>query len=453
MSRSTRELFRITSELASRYTEELDEREVVPGPEAIAGLEAFHEPMPEEGTSPEQVIRRLDRFGSPATVATTGGRYHGFVVGGALPVSVAANWLATAWDQNAGAWALAPVAAELETVAAGWLLEILDLPREAAVGFVTGSTMGTFSGLACARADLLARLGYNVQRHGLVNAPQLRIVAGDEIHPTNLLTLTYLGFGLGEIEYCATDEQGRIIPEKMPVLDSRTIVLLQAGNINSGAFDPFEEICRAARAAGAWVHVDGAFGLWARASAERKHLTRGIELAHSWSVDGHKWLNLPQDSAIYACRKPRVVEQVFGVNATYLMRDRRRQPNNLVPELSRRARGVEFWAALKALGKRGVEDLVNRSCAHARRFAQGLADAGYEVLNEVVLNQVVFACSDEAATRAALAAIQASGVTWLGPTTWRGRLCMRISVSSWATTEQDVERSLAVMRRAIEGES
>ncbi|ANM30900.1 pyridoxal-dependent decarboxylase [Acidobacteria bacterium Mor1] len=452
MSRSTRELLQITSELANRYIEELGRREVVPGAEAVQGLQEFHEPMPVDGTSPEQVIRRLDRFGSPATVATTGGRYYGFVVGGALPVSVAANWLATTWDQNAGAWALAPVAAELETVAAGWLLEILDLPRNAAVGFVTGSTMGTFSGLACARADLLARLGYDVKRRGLANAPQLRIVVSREIHPTNLLTLSYLGFGLGDIEYSATDEEGRIIPEQMPVLDSRTIVLLQAGNINSGSFDDFEQICREARAAGAWVHVDGAFGLWARASSSKKHLTRGIEKAHSWSVDGHKWLNLPQDSAIYACRKPKVVEEVFGVNATYLMRDGRRQPNNLVPELSRRARGVEFWAALKSLGKRGVEELVNRSCAHARRFAEGLADAGYEVLNDVVLNQVVFACRDETATRDALARIQASGVTWLGPTTWKGRLCMRISVSSWATTDEDVQRSLAVMERAIQGE-
>ena len=395
------------------------------------------------------MIRQLDRVGSPATVASTGGRFFGFVVGGALPVAIAAQWLATAWDQNAGSWVLAPGAAELEAVAAEWMLELLDLPRDAAVGFVTGSTMGTFSSLACARSALLARQNYDVKRRGLANAPRTSIVVSDEIHPTNLSALGYLGFGTDDVQRAPTDEQGRILPDEMPELGSNTIVMLQAGNINSGAFDPFEEICRRARGAGAWVHVDGAFGLWARASRSKEHLARGVELADSWSVDGHKWLNLPQDSATYVCRDAQAVQDVFGLEATYLMRDERRQPNTFVPELSRRARGVEFWAALKALGKRGVEDLVDRSCAHARTFAEGLRRAGYEVLNDVVLNQVVFACEDEASTRAALARIQASGVTWLGPTTWRGRFSMRISVSSWATTEDDVERSLQVMRQAI----
>jgi len=445
-----RSLFKLASELASSYTEELDTREVVPGAEALAGLTEFHGPLPLVGTNPEQVISLLDRVGSPATVATTGGRYFGFVVGGALPVTIAANWLATAWDQNAGSWSLAPGAAELETVAAEWMLEILDLPRDAAVGFVTGSTMGTFSALACARSALLARLNYNVKQRGLAGAPRLNIIVSDETHPTNLTALGYLGFGLDDIQYCPTDEDGRIIPKEMPELGPNTIVILQAGNINSGSFDPFEEICLKANTAGAWVHVDGAFGLWARASTSKMHLTRGIELADSWSVDGHKWLNLPQDSAIYVCRSPEAVQDVFGTDATYLMRNAKRQPNNFVPELSRRARGVEFWAALKTLGRRGVEDLVDRNCAHAQRFAQGLAAAGYEVLNDVVLNQVVFACQDEPSTRAALAQIQASGVTWLGPTTWKKRLCMRISVSSWATTQDDVERALSVMQGAAQ---
>ncbi|MEM7754098.1 MAG: pyridoxal-dependent decarboxylase [Planctomycetota bacterium] len=445
----TGSLFELSCKLASRYTKELDAKEVVPGAEAIAGLDEFHEPLPLTGTNPESVINLLDRVGSPATVASTGGRFFGFVVGGALPVAVAAQWLATAWDQNAGSWALAPGAAELETVAARWLLELLDLPRDAAVGFVTGSTMGTFSALACARSALLARLGYNIKQQGLRGAPQLNIVATGEIHPTNLSVLGQLGFGLDDVRYCPTDDQGRIIPGRMPALGPGTIVMLQAGNINSGSFDPFEEVCQIARAAGAWVHVDGAFGLWARASRSKKRLTNGIELADSWSVDGHKWLNLPQDSAIYACRDPEAVQEVFGVDATYLMRNQKREPNNFVPELSRRARGVEFWAALKALGQSGVEDLVDRNCVHAQRFAQGLESAGYEVLNDVVLNQVVFACEDEAKTEAALAYIQSSGVTWLGPTTWRDRLCMRISVSSWATTTDDVERALGVMQNAI----
>jgi glutamate/tyrosine decarboxylase-like PLP-dependent enzyme len=312
--------------------------------------------------------------------------------------------------------------------------------------------MGTFSAIAAARSALLKRAGYDVKRRGLRGAPRVRIVASAETHPTNLAALGYAGFGLDDVERCPVDDQGRIIPDALPPLDERTLVLVQAGNINSGACDPFAEICARARAAGAWVHVDGAFGLWARASRRLRPLVEGVELADSWSVDGHKWLNLPQDSAIYVCRDHEAVQDVFGVEATYLVRDGRRQPNHFTPELSRRARGVEFWAALKHLGRSGVEELVDRSCAHARRFAKGLAEAGYEVLNDVVLNQVAFACEDEARTRAALAYIQQSGVCWIGPTTWKGRFAMRISVSSWATTAEDVERSLAVMARARSGD-
>lgn len=430
---------------AIHYMHGVDTRSVMPTDEAIAALADLKQPMPESGSDAVSVIAELDRIGSPATVATTGGRFFGFVVGGALPVTVAANWLASAWDQNAGTWVLSPVAAELEEVAANWLLDIFDLPRDATVGFVTGSTMGAFSAFASARSALLRRLGYDVKRHGLNGAPRLRIVTSEELHPTNLAALGYAGFGLDAVERVPTDAQGRIRVDAVPALDDHTIVILQAGNINSGACDPFQEICMKARAAGAWVHVDGAFGLWARASRATRGLATGLELADSWSVDGHKWLNLPQDSAVYICRDAAAVNDVFGVDATYLIRDERRQPNTLTPELSRRARGVEFWAALKFLGRSGVEDLVDRCCRHARQFAEGLATAGYEVLNDVVLNQVVFACGDEATTRVALSRIQASGVTWLGPTHWRGRYAMRISVSSWATTDDDVQRSLAVM--------
>lgn len=433
-----------------RYLADLDARAVMPSDAAVAALETLKTSLPEAGIGAREVLAELDRVGSPATVATTGGRFFGFVVGGALPVTVAASWLAAAWDQNAGTWILSPIAAELEEAAAVWLLEVLDLPRNAVVGFVTGSTMGTFSSLAAARSALLHRHGWDVRKRGLNGAPRLRIVTSDELHPTNLAALGYLGIGMDDVERCPTDEQGRLIPEAIPDLDGHTIVMLQAGNINSGSFDPFEAACRRARAAGAWVHVDGAFGLWARASRSKRDLARGVELADSWSVDGHKWLNLPQDSAVYICRDRAAVNAVFGVEATYLMRDKRRQPNTLTPELSRRARGVEFWAAMRHLGRSGIEDLVDRCCAHARRFAEGLAAAGYEVLNDVVLNQVVFACAEEADTRRALARIQASGVTWLGPTHWRGRFAMRISVSSWATSEDDVDRSLTAMVGVLE---
>lgn len=429
---NSRPLLDAARDAAARYTDGLDARSVMPSAAAIDALRALRTPMPDGPTSAGAVLELLDQLGSPATVATTGGRFFGFVTGGALPVTVAANWLAAAWDQNAGVWILSPIAAELETVAAAWLLDIFDLPRDAAVGFVTGCTMGAFSSFAVARSALLRRAGYDVKRWGLTGAPRIRVVASAETHPTNLAALGYVGFGLDEIERCPVDDQGRVRADAMPELDSRTLVVLQAGNINSGASDPFVEVCAKARAA-----------------RGKRSQVAGLELADSWSVDGHKWLNLPHDAAIYACRDAEAVNDVFGVEATYLVRDANRQPNAFTPELSRRARGIEFWAALQHLGRSGVEALVEGCCAYARRFAEGLAEAGYEVLNDVVLNQVAFACADEAHTRAALAAVQASGVCWLGPTHWRGRFAMRISVSSWATTAADVERSLAVMHDAF----
>lgn len=436
---------------AGRYIEGLDSRDVMPTAAALEALEELQQPMPEGPTDGAEVLAELDRLGSPATVATTGGRFFGFVVGGALPVTVAANWLASVWDQCAGTWILAPIAAELEVTAAAWLLDVFGLPADTTVGFVTGSTMGAYSAFAAARSAILRRQGYDVKRRGMSGAPKIRIVTSEELHPTNLAALGYAGFGLDEVERCPVDSQGRIIPNSMPELDARTIVILQAGNINSGASDPFREICRKAKAAGAWVHVDGAFGLWARAARRTRAQLEGVELADSWSVDGHKWLNLPHDSAVYMCRDAAAVQDVFGVHATYLVRDERpqRQPNTLTPELSRRARGVEFWAALKHLGRSGVEDLIERSCAHANRFAEGLRAAGYVVMNEVALNQVVFRCETEADTRRALARIQESGTTWLGPTHWQGHFAMRISVSSWATTASDVERSLDAMIAAL----
>lgn len=434
---------------SSRYLSEIGSREVMPSAKAIAALDDLMSPLPAGPQDPLAVLEELDRVGSPATVATTGGRFFGFVVGGTLPVTVAASWLASAWDQNAGNWTLSPIAAELEVVAAAWLLEILDLPRDASVGFVTGSTMGAFAGFAAARSALLKRQGYNVKQRGLHGAPRLRVVTTEELHPTNMAALAYAGIGLDSIERCRTDANGRLTVDAIPELDATTLVILQAGNINSGSFDDFEGICTKARQQGAWVHIDGAFGLWARASQCRKHLAQGAELADSWSVDGHKWLNLPQDSAIYACRDAEAVQDVFGVEATYLVRDSHRQPNTFTPELSRRARGVEFWAALKTLGRSGVEDLIDRCCRHAQAFAAGLDACGYQVLNEVVLNQVAFACSTEAQTRRALELIQKSGVAWLGPTTWKGRFAMRISVSSWATTSADVELTLGMLRDVI----
>ena len=451
LPQSTEKLLEAAKDAALRYLRERDERPIVPPAEAISALDRLRLPLAETGLPAEKVVGLLSEVGSPAAVGTTGGRYYGFVVGGALPVSVGAQWLATAWDQNAGAWVLSPIAAELEVIAKGWLLELLDLPRDATMGFVTGATTATFSALAAARAAQYKKLGYDLKARGLAGAPPLRIITSEECHPTNIAALGYLGIGRDQVERVKTDRQGRLITAELPALDERCVVITQAGNINSGSFDPFAEVGQKVRAAGAWLHVDGAFGLWARAADSTRYLTEGLEQADSWSVDGHKWLNIPQDSAIYVCRDGEAVHEVFGVDAPYLNRTPRYEPNQTTPELSRRARGVEFWAAIAHLGPQGISDLVERCCRHASRFANGLREAGYDVLNEVVINQVSFALPTEAETMAAMQRIQESGVTWLGPTRWQGRAAMRISVSSWATTDEDVERSLEVMKKAITG--
>jgi glutamate/tyrosine decarboxylase-like PLP-dependent enzyme len=443
------DVFEVAYKASRAYQAALDDRDVMPSAEAIRALRALHEDMPQDGTDDVAVINELHKVGSQATVATTGGRFFGFVVGGALPIAVASSWLASTWDQNAGSWLLSPVSGELESIAGKWLLDLFGLPKDAAFGFVTGATMATFSSIVAARSSLLRRQGYDVKAKGLAGAPHLRVVMSEEIHPTNVAALGYAGIGTDQIESCPVDDQGRILPNQMPQLDANTLIMLQAGNINSGSFDDFRSICMKAKRAGAWVHIDGAFGLWARVGLTTSHLTDGIELADSWSVDGHKWLNLTHDSAIYFCRDTEAVNDVFGVNATYLMKDANRQPNHFTPELSRRARGIEFWAALKSLGRTGVESIIDRSCAHARRFADGLQRAGYTVLNDVVLNQVVFIADTEAQTKKALKLIQDSGRVWLGPTTWKGRYAMRISVSSAATTSQDIEKSLEIMSDAL----
>lgn len=289
----------------------------------------------------------------------------------------------------------------------------------------------------------------DVARQGLRTAPPIRVVASAEIHPSNVRALTYLGLGRDEIEYVETDSEGRLRAGDLPSLDDRTIVLIQAGNVNTGSFDPFGEITERARRAGAWVHVDGAFGLWARVSPLTRGLTAGIENADSWNLDGHKWLNVPMDSGVFGCGHPRAVLDAFGVDAPYMVRSDRREPNYFTPELGRRARGVELWAAIKSLGRRGVADLVERSCAYARRYARELEELGFEILNEVCLNQVLFALNEEGRTRAVLEHVQGSGKAWIGPTEWRGRLAMRISCCSWAMDEDDFDLTMSAVRGAI----
>jgi glutamate/tyrosine decarboxylase-like PLP-dependent enzyme len=445
-------LLKSLAERAARYLDTLDNRSVAPTSEAIKALSRFDERFPDQPTDPEAVISLLDEIGSPATVATAGSRYFGFVVGGSLPAALAANWLASAWDQNAALIALSPAAAKLEQVAIHWLLDVLRLPAGCGVGFVTCATQANFAGLAAARHALLASRGWNVEAQGLFGAPPITVVVGDEVHVSVLKALTMLGLGRERVVRVPVDGQGRMRADALPPMDSNTIICLQAGNVNTGALDPASAIIPRARQAGAWVHVDGAFGLWAAAAPDRADLVRDIALADSWAIDAHKWLNVPYDSGIVFVHDPQHLKAAMAVNAPYLVEGETRDPTHYTPDFSRRARGVEVWAALRSLGRDGLADLVERTCNHAAHFATRLQDAGYEVLNEVVLNQVLVSFGDDETTRRVIAAIQQDGTCWCGGTVWQGRTAMRISISSWATTNEDVEQSLEAMIRIAAAE-
>jgi len=445
-----RELMEQTTERAGRYIETLEARRVFPAAEALGRLQELGGPLPEDGAEPAEVLRLLDEIGSPATVATAGPRYFGFVTGGALPAALAANWLAGAWDQCAGLDVLSPVSSALEEISAQWLLELFGLPPKCGVGFVTGATMANFTALAAARNAVLERAGWDVEADGLIGAPKITVIGGEEIHISAVKALGMLGLGRNRIVRVPADSQGRMRADLLPRIDGSTIVCIQAGNVNSGAFDPAREICEVAHAAKAWVHVDAAFGLWAAAAPSRAHLVAGLAVADSWATDAHKWLNVSDDSGIAFVREERHLKAAMSANAAYLVRGENRDPNLFTPELSRRARGVEIWAALRSLGRSGLADLVERNCRMASRFAEGLKAGGFEILNEVVLNQVLVSFGTDATTRDVTAALQAEGTCWCGGTVWHGRAAMRIAVSSWATTDEDVERSLESMLRVTE---
>jgi glutamate/tyrosine decarboxylase-like PLP-dependent enzyme len=443
---------REATQSAVEYLEGLDGRPVAPRPESVAALRALCGPLPQEESDPVEVIRLLSEIGSPATMAISGGRFFGFVIGGCLPAAMAASWLVNTWDQNAGLWAATPVAAALEDTAVEWAREMLGLPEGTAGGVVTGATVANFTALAAARHFLLERAGWDVEADGLFGAPELRVVVGEEAHPSLLKSLAMLGLGKKRVVCVPVDKQGRMRADALPHLDERTILCLQAGNVNTGSFDPAGAICPEARAAGAWIHVDGAFGLWAAASQKYCHLARAFELADSWATDAHKWPNLGYDCGLALVRNGAALRGAMSLRAAYLERGERREPSDYTPELSRRARGIELWAGLRQLGKAGIAEIVERTCSHAQRFAAGLKAAGYEVLNEVVLNQVLVSFGDAGKTARVVTRLQEEGTCWVGPTVWQGRTAMRISVSSWVTSEEDVQRSLAAMLR-VAGES
>ena len=449
---NTASLLTSASQRGIEYLRNVSSRKVTASAEALKSLYLFHEPLAEEGWDSSETLNMLSELGSPATIASAGGRYFGLVIGGALPITVAANWLASAWDQNAVFRWTSPVAAELEDVCLKWLGEILHLPAAFAGAFVSGASMATLTALASARHALLSRMGWNVEEDGLFGAPELRVVVSDEVHITVLKALAILGLGRTRVYKVPVDGQGRMRLDKLPTMDDKTIVCIQAGNVNTGSFDPAGPICEKAHQAGAWVHVDGAFGLWASASPARRYLVTGFDRADSWATDGHKWLNVPYDCGLVFVRHARDLRAAMSATAAYLAEGKEgdREPSHFTPELSRRARGVEVWAALRSLGKTGLSSLIDTSCAHAAKFATALSAMGYEILNDVVLNQVLVSFGTSEQTRNVISALQEDGTCWCGGTVWQGRTAMRISVSSWATTDDDVEISIKAIARAAE---
>lgn len=445
MSSKKVDLLTQTAERAARYVDAVNHRPIAPSTEDIARLDALGGKLNHDPIDPSELIALLDDCGSPATVASTAARYFGFVTGGSLPAAMAANWLAGAWDQNAALFVQSPVASRIEEIAGEWLLDVLALPKSAGVGFVTGATMANFTALAAARHALLARAGWDVEERGLFGAPEITVVVGAQVHASMLKALSMLGFGRSRVVTVPADDQGRMIAAAVPSLNDRTLIAIQAGNVNTGAFDPAEEICALAGKRSAWVHVDGAFGLWAAAAPARKHLLQGFSAADSWATDCHKWLNVPYDSGLAIVRDPKHLLAAMTVRAAYLQMGEHREPWQYAPEASRRARGIEVWAALRSLGRRGLAEMIERNCRLASRFAEKLGQAGFLVLNDVVLNQVIVSFGDAGNTRRVIAAVQSEGTCWCGGTEWRGEAAMRISVSNWSTTEADVDRSVAAI--------
>jgi glutamate/tyrosine decarboxylase-like PLP-dependent enzyme len=456
-----RELLEQTAGHAADFLEAVPDRPVGPPVDADDLRASLGGPLPAEPATPSSVIEALAAAADPGLVAIPGGRYFGFVIGGAVPAALAADWLTSAWDQNAGLYVAGPAAGVVEEVAGAWLAELLGLPAGVSFGFVTGCQMAHVTALAAARHAVLDRAGWDVNEQGLVGAPAVHVVASEERHTTIDRALRFLGLGNACVLPVAADDQGRMHPDALRAVlagvDGPTIVCAQAGNVNTGSFDPLEPIADAAEEAGAWLHVDGAFGLWAAASPSLRHLVAGVERADSWATDAHKWLNVPYDSGIAFCAHPDAHRAAMGARASYLIHaepDGPRDELDWNPEFSRRARGFPIYAAIRSLGRSGIAELVDRCCAHARRFGEALAEApGVEVLNEVVLNQVLVRFLDPAGdhdsrTAAVIHAVQEDGTCWLGGTTWHGMGAMRISVSNWSTTEEDVERSIEAILRA-----
>ena len=452
-----RDLLRRTAELAADYLESLDGRPVFPRVEPEQLREALGRPLPPGPSAAESVVDELASAAEPGVVAMGSGRYFGFVIGGGLPAALAADWLTSAWDQNAGLYAGGPSASVVEQVTGEWLVDLLGLPAESSVGFVTGTQMAHVTGLAAARWHVLDAVGWDVGAKGLTGAPSIQVVAGEKRHATVDRALRLLGLGAPEV--VAADDQGRLVPAALrdALGEGPVIVCAQAGEVNTGAFDPLPEIADACEAAGAWLHVDGAFGVWAAVSPRLRHLVAGLERADSWTTDAHKWLNVPYDSGIVLCRHPESHRAAMTTTASYLIQDegarRVRDQVDWVPEFSRRARGFAVYAALRSLGRSGLVELVERCCDGATRFAAAIAELdGVELLNEVVLNQVLFRFESDERTDEVLRLVQEDGRVWMSGTTWTGRKAIRVSVSNWQTGDEEIDLAVDAFREAQAGQ-
>jgi glutamate/tyrosine decarboxylase-like PLP-dependent enzyme len=440
-----------------RYLSTLENRHVGTRATREALAAPIRGPLPDGPGDAADVIDHLASSADPGIVASAGSRYFGFVTGGSHPAAVGADWLLSAWDQNGALCVMSPAVSAIEDVAAGWVLDVLGLPHESSVGFVTGAHMANVTGIAAARHEVLRRAGWDVEADGLQGAPKVHVIVGAEAHVSIFAALRLIGFGVNTIVRVNADAQGRMDPRALAstLAECRgpTIVCAQAGHVATGAFDPFPEIADRARTHGAWLHVDGAFGLWAAASPARRHLVAGVEEADSWATDGHKWLNVPYDCGVAICRHSSAHRAAMSQHASYLIRGSDEQRNGMdwTPESSRRARAVPVYATMRALGRAGIADLVDRCCEMARRMADRLrSEPGVEILNDVVLNQVLVRFGDS--TAAVIARVQEEGVCWLGGTNWNGRDAMRISVSSWRTTDADIDRSADSIIRAWRAE-
>jgi len=451
-----RALLHRTADLAAEFLESLDDRPVYPRvvPEELRA--ALGGPLPDEPTDPGEVVELLAAAAEPGLVAMPSGRYFGFVIGGGLPASLAADWLASAWDQNAGLYVGGPSASVVEEIVQEWVCDLLRLPPDSSIGLVTGTQMGSVTALAAARFRVLERAGWDVSGDGLSGSPRVRVLVGAQRHITIDRSLRLLGLGAPEV--VSADDQGRMeaaaLREALSAGDGPTIVCAQAGEVNTGAFDPFEEIADATAEHDAWLHVDGAFGLWASASAQLRYLVRGVERADSWITDAHKWLNVPYDSALVLCADPEAHRAAMTVSASYLIQDDAgtvRDQVDWVPEFSRRARGFAVYAALRSLGRTGLAELIEGTCACARRFAAGIVELpGVQLLNEVVLNQVLFRFESDERTEEVLRTVQEAGEVWMGGTTWDGRRAIRISVSNWQTGAEEIDLALNAFRSAVQ---